>query len=62
MQTLLDNCQKMKEKTTHVSYKKPIQAIKRMYHVNDIKQQITDIKEDILRAETEFQVSSFILI
>ena len=57
MQTLLNDCHKVYRKTAPITIKKPFQTIRKLYHANEIKEKISEIKENILRAETEFQVS-----
>ena len=56
MQKLLDDCQKLLEKTAAVSFKKPWQGAKNLYYMVELQDKISEIKEDILKAQTEFQV------
>lgn len=57
MQSLLNDCQKLRRRTTPIFYKKPIDAIKKLYHASEIKERISEVKEEVLKAEAEFQVS-----
>ena len=56
MQELLYDCQKLIEKAVAVSFKKPWQTVKKLYHTKELEDKIKEIKEDILKAQTEFQV------
>jgi hypothetical protein len=58
MQSILNDCHKTLVKTTPISLKHPYHAIKKLYHVRELQDMISELKGDVIKAQTEFQVSS----